>query len=100
MSNKRIDALEVDFEKHGEYVETIVDEPITYVVLRLHGFTGVGLMRCGEDDIFSVVFGVSKATRRALKHIDEQRRALRVLTLSDPTRSSLSISNRSMSKHL
>ena len=100
MSNKRIDELEVDFEKYGENVETIIDEPLTYVVLRLHGFTGVGLMRCGKDDEFSVAFGITNATRKALKHIDEQRKALRILTLSDPSRNSVSISRSSMSKHL
>lgn len=98
MSNKRIDALEVEFKQHGEHISTIVDEPITYVVLRLHGFTGVGIMRCGEDDIFNVAFGVSGATRKALKHIDEQRVALRIPSLSNPTRNPMSISMASMSK--
>ena len=71
--NKKVDALLEDFMDNGEFVSVIIEEPISYVAIRLGHLVGVGMMRCMPGDTFDRHFGYSNALRKALKDICEQR---------------------------
>ncbi len=71
--NKKVDALLEDFMDNGEFVSVIIEEPISYVAIRLGDLVGVGMMRCMPGDTFDRHFGYSNALRKALKDICEQR---------------------------
>ena len=71
MSNKRIDALLVE-EFDGSYKSLHVFGRITYVVIEIKGFTGIGYAVCSEKDEYRLETGIEVATRRAVKHIAEQ----------------------------
>jgi len=71
MSNKRIDALLVE-EFDGSYKSLHVFGRITYVVIEIKGFTGVGYAVCSDKDEYRLEAGIEVATRRAVKHIAEQ----------------------------
>ena len=84
MSNKRIDEIEKEFIRDGgEFIDAVFSPPITYVAIRLGRIVGVGYMRCGPEDVYDAAFSVEHAMRKALKHIDEQRQALRCNKLRD-----------------
>lgn len=71
--NKKVDALLEDFMDNGEFVSVIIEEPISYVAIKLGDLVGVGMMRCMPGDTFDRHFGYSNALRKALKDIYEQR---------------------------
>jgi len=79
MSNKRIDKLMKEFLESGQTIDAISAPPLTYVVVALGDLVGVGYMRCRADEAFSFDNGMVSALRRALKHIDEQRKSLKEL---------------------
>jgi len=77
MSNKRIDKLMKEFLEKGQTIDAISAPPLTYVVIALGDLVGVGYMRCRADEEFNFDNGMLNALRRALKHIHEQRKALK-----------------------
>ena len=79
MSNKRIDKLMKEFLETGQVIDAISAPPLTYVVISMGDFVGVGYMRCRSDEEFNFNTGMLNALRRALKHIHEQRKALKEL---------------------
>jgi len=97
MSNKCIDELELAFNLTGSYVSIVIDDPITYVVLSLFGFTGVGYLLCGDSDTYDMQFGVAGATRKALKHIAEQQEKLRISSMTTSKLKNVTMGHNSMS---
>jgi len=79
MSNKKIDKLMEEFFSSGQVLDVLAAPPVTYVVIALGRFTGVGYMRCRSDEEYVLNTGLQGALRKALKHIKEQREEMKLL---------------------